>query len=321
MPQPTASLATLRPELGATLEEFDLAADREGFIGHRILPVFEAGEESGKFGKIPVEQLLQSPETRRAPGTGYGRGNWKFTTDSYACEEHGWEEPVDDREAKVYANYFDAEVVSAARALDIVLRNHEIRIATAIFNSSTWTPTSVTNEWDDASNATPLTDVETAVQAVHAACGMWPNALIINRKVFRNLRNVDQIVDRVKYQGYMDARAGNITAQAMAEAFDLDQIIIAGSSKNSANEGQSVSFANIWSDEYAMVAKIARTQDVREPCLGRNFHWSADGSTIGGTVETYRDESVRGNIVRVRHDVDEKVIMTECAQLLDNITT
>src|SRR5690606_17563892 len=121
-------------------------------------------------------------------------------------------EVVDDRESDMYADFFDAEVVSAARAFNAVLRNAEQRVADMVFNATTWTShtTAVTNEWDDAANATPIADVEAAAQAVYAACGIWPDTLVINRKVFRNLRNCDEIVDRVKYQGFQDARAGNI---------------------------------------------------------------------------------------------------------------
>mgnify|MGYP007073203575 FL=1 len=38
-------------------------------------------------------------------------------------------------------------------------------------------------------------------------------------------------------------------------------------------------------------------------------------------VESYRDESVRSDIIRSRHDVDEIVLYAEAADLMDNITT
>lgn len=322
MGSPSTSLATLRPDLGASFEEFSLEADRHGFIGHRVFPVFDTMKQSGPFGRIPVEQLLQHPETKRAPGSGYNRREWNFITDSYATEEHGIEEPIDDREAEMYREYFDVEQISAQRAMDSVLRAAELRIATAVFNATTYASqtTAITNEWDDSANAVPLTDVEAAVQLVWTQCGMWPNALIVNRKVYRNLRNVAQIVERVKYQGFMDARAGNITEQALSDAFDL-RFIVAGGTQNTANEAVDAVFSQIWSDEYAMVARIVTSRDIREPGLGRTFHWAGDGSAAEGRVESYRDETVRSDIIRVRHDVDEKDLYVECGHLLSNVTT
>lgn len=328
MPAPSSSLATLRPDLAASLFEFNLALDRQGFIGPRVLPVLEVGAASGNFGKIPIEQLLVNRETRRSPGGGYSRSNWKFEQATYATEEHGAEEAVDDNADRMYRDYFDAEQVAAQRAQDAVLRNAEKRVADLIFNASTWTGTAlttgITNEWDKnhLTDAVPIADVEAARLKVWTACGLWPNALIINRKVFNNLRMLDDIKEAIASTGAgYPTRARDITVQQLAAVFDLDYILVAGGAKNTAIEGQALSLSQIWSDEYAMVCRVGVTADPQEACLGRTFHWGEDGSDIGGTVETYRDEPIRGDVVRVRHQVDELVLITQCGHLLWNVTT
>ena len=226
----------------------------------------------------------------------------------------------------MFADYFDAEVISTMRAYSAVLRNAEQRVADAVFNTTTWTggslTTAITHEWDDAVNAVPITDVEAAVQSVYDGSGLWANALIINRKVFRNLRNSEQVIERINSAGAgSPSKASDVTTDMLAAIFDLEHIIVGGTSKNTANEGQSASVGQIWSDEYAMVCKIANSNDFREPCIGRTFHWSQDGSTPGGTIETYREEQTRADIVRVRHDVDEIVLYAEAGHLLSNVTT
>lgn len=326
MPSPSSALSTQRPDLAESFMEFDLAMDAAGFVSNQVFPVVDVASQTGNFGKIPLEQLLQERDTERAPGSGYSRGNWTFDPATYATVEHGAEEPIDDREAEMYADYFSAEVIAAQRAYSAVLRNAEKRVADAVFNTTTWTgaslTTAITNEWDDTTNAVPLTDVEAAVQKIYDNSGLWANALIINRKVFRNLRNCDQVVDRIESSGAgSPATAGDITTQMLATAFDLPNIIVAGSSRNSATEGQAATPTQIWSGEYAMVCRVATSADFREPCVGRSFHWSQDGSQIGGTVETYREESIRGDVVRVRHDVDEVVLYAQAGHLLSNVTT
>jgi len=310
----------------ATFLEFDLESEKAGYIAAQVFPVIDVMSQAGNFGKIPIEQLLQARDTKRAPGSGYARGNFTFTPATYATEEHGAEEPVDDREAKMYRDYFDAEQISTMRAFASVLRNAEQRVADAVFNASTWTgaslTTAITHEWDDAVNCVPLTDVEAAVQKIYDNSGLWANALVINRKVFRNLRNSEQIIERINAAGAgSPSKASDVTVQMLAQVFDLDYIIVAGTSKNTAAEGKAASVSQIWSGEYAMVCKVATSSDMREPCIGRTFHWSEDGSSIGGTVESYRDETVRGNVIRVRHDVDELVLYPEAGHLLSNITT
>jgi hypothetical protein len=321
MPSPTTSLATQRPELAASLQEFDLMMDAENFISHRLFPVLDVGKQSGTFGKIKLSSLLQNRESSRGIGANYNRGNWQFDDASYATKEQGVEEPLDDREKEMYRDYFDAAVICTMRAQRVILENQEKRVAAKVFNESTYSPTNITNEWDDYPNATPITDVESKVQAIWAASGLWPNAMVINRKVFRNLRNCAQIIDRLKYQGFVDVRAENINEQALAAVFDIPMLMVAGGTKNIANEGADPSISSIWSDEYAWIGRVARTQDFKEPCVGRIFHWGADGSQERGLVESYREEQTRSEIFRVRHDVDEVELQTTCGGLLGNVTT
>ena len=325
MPSPTTALTTLRPDLASFLE-YDLESDRLGYVASRVFPVIDVASQAGVFGIIPVEQLLQQRTTGRAPGSGYSRGNFTFTTSTFACEEHGAEEPVDDRQAKMYREYFDAEQVSTMRAFSAVLRNAEQRVADAVFNTTTWTGSSLTtainDEWDDIVNAVPITNVDAAVKKIYDNSGLWANALIVNQKVFRNLRRCAQIIDAIESSGAGDpSKQSDITADMLARVFDLDFVIVAGASKNGAKEGQTATPSQIWSDEYAMVCRVATSADMAEPCIGRMFHWSEDGSSVGGTVESYRDEIVRANIIRVRHDVDEVVLYAQAGHLLSNITT
>jgi hypothetical protein len=306
--------------------EFDLAMNEAGFIWNKVLPVTDVQKASGTFGIIPVEELLQARDTKRAPGSNYARGNFTFQTATFACVEHGAEEPVDDREARLYAEYFDAELIAGMRAAHAVRANAEKRVADLLFNASTWTTsaltTSVSNEWDDATNATPVDDVFAARAKVYDGSGIWPDTLICNYKVFLNLLKCDQVIERIESAGAGSAsRAGQITIEMLAQVFNLRKILVGGGSRNSANEGLTATPVQIWSDEYAMVCKTADTNDFREPCVGRVFHYAEDGSSVNGTVETYRDEPIRSDVVRVRHDVDEKVLYTQLGHLLSNITT
>jgi hypothetical protein len=322
MGSPIGSLTTLRSDLGGSVEAFDLAADRIGFIALKVLPVFESKIAAGNFGKIPIEELLKNPEVTRNNRGGYNRTNVRFTQDSFATSEYGLESPVDERDAKLYADYFDAEVVAAEAALDGVLRAQEMRAAAAVFNAGAFTPNDVTNEWDDYDAATPLDDVMEESLAFYAATGLWPNALVMNLKVFKNLRNCEQVLDRINSAGAGDrTMPRDVTAAKLAELFDVGEVIVAGGSKNANHEGQTAGISQIWSDEYVGLVRVARTNNIKEPCLGRTIHWGADGSQIGGTFESYEDPQIRGDVVRCRHDVQEKLIHTPMCRLLGNITT
>lgn len=321
----STSAATVRSDLAAFME-FDLEMEKQGYVATQVLPVIETGLQADNPGKVPLESLLFQASSTRNSGSKYNRISGTFERFTYATTENGIEEVVDERDLERYRDLLLLDQIAYARALSVVMRNHEQRVASLVFNTSTWTgaslTTAVTNEWDDAANAVPITDVEAAVQKVYDGSGLWANALIVNRKVFRNLRNCDSIIERINSAGAGNpSKPSDITAEMLAAVFDLEKVIVAGSSKNSAAEGQSPSPGQIWSGEYAMVCRVATSNDMREPCIGRTFHWGADGSSIGGTVEEYYEEQSRGRVIRVRHDTDEVIMYPQAGHLLSNITT
>ena len=132
--QPTDITAVNRPDLGAIAYEYMLEADQRGFIALLLLPIFEVMQQSAQYPIIPLESLLKLEETSRAARGKYNRSDYKFDFGNYSCKENGWEEVVDDREAALYARYFDAEEVATKRAIDIILRGQEARVAAKVFN-------------------------------------------------------------------------------------------------------------------------------------------------------------------------------------------
>lgn len=318
MPAPSSPSTFSRPDLGMAFEEFDLLASQQGFIGAQVLPVMNVALQTANFSKIKVKSLLTERNTLRAPGGGYSRQDWEFEQDSYATKEYGAEEVLDDRERAIYAYTIDFERIASMRAMDAVMRDYEKRVAAAVFAPATFTPVPVTTEWSK-SNATPVADVLANTTTFKSQMGMLPNALIFNDKVLRNLQTNEEIIDRLKYSGIDDPK--KVTLQMLAALFNLQYIIVPNAMRNSANSGQATpTFSDIWDDEYAMLCRIATTQDLKEPCLGRTFHFTGDGSSLGGTVETYRHEPNRADILRVRHDVQEKILYTAAGLLMSNIT-
>lgn len=318
MPSPSSSLATLRPDLGGSVMEIDLMGQLNGFIGLQILPVFEAPKASGTFGRLKLEQLLHTREVDRSPTGSYNRGEWEFEPESYVTTEKGLEERVDDNEAEMYKDYFDAELISAERCLHGVLHAAERRVRDAIFSESNFSTTGTSSvvDWATLDSAKPLTDVELAVQAVYDASGFRPNTVVMTWKRFRQCVRTDEVKDLIKNQNFQDVRPEAITQRALATLFQVDQVLVADSTQNNAVQGDTPSLAPTWGTEYVWVGKVARTRDIREPCVGRTIHWDEDGSMVGGAFETYRDENVRSDIVRCRHQVDEKLIHTAVGHLI-----
>lgn len=321
MARPTSGTTVQRPDLGAIAYEYSLGASQMGFIGAQVMPFFEVAEKSADYPKIPMEALLTEPNIDRAARGNYARSDWEFETGTYSCKERGFEEQMDDSEGALYQRFFDQEEVATLRATDIVLRAHERRVAAKLFDTNNAVGNAaVSTEWSTAASCTPRADVMTAKQAMRAASGLEPNALVMSKKVFENLLVSAEIGDRFQYTRPLETMGMDAQMEVIAQYFEVQRVLVGGALRNSAKKGQAFSLADIWDDEYVSLAVLSSGgMDLREPAFGRTFLWTAD-SPQPIVVETYRDDPVRSDIVRVRHNVDEALQFTGANYLLTNIT-
>lgn len=314
-----------RTELGATFSEFMLGAARSGFIGHLVLGARMSNIQAGDVPLLPIEQVLQSQSTVRAPGAGYSRGQFEWNKYSFVTNEYGWEEVVDDRLSRIYADLIEQEEISNQRAMDFVLREFETAAATTMFSTGTFTNAAAAAAWSVKGSATPIADVHARILAIENATGIRPNAVVLDRSLLREARRTDEVLDALKYSGMDDPK--KITLGAFATLWDVDFVLVAGADnsaainsmvpvKNTANIGQTASLSRIWDATKVGVGRIAVTRDPQEVCVGRTIMWSEENAGLGSdeslavVTEEYRSDEVRGNVLRARMDYQQKLIYT-----------
>jgi hypothetical protein len=162
---------------------------------------------------------------------------------------------------------------------------------------------------------------------------MLPDALVIAFSTLLDLRRCDQIISQIKYT-FPGADINKMTTQQLAQILGVPRVLVGGSVYDAAKKNKTASITDVWSNEYAGLVKISSGgADLMEPGLGRTFLWTEDSPT-NAIVEQYREESVRSDIYRVRHHVDEALlksyddtgttvsnISAACMYLFSNITT
>lgn len=330
---PTPGSTVVRPDIAMTLAEFAMDSANKGMIADQVLPIQEVPEKFGYYGRMAATELAQDHDIDRAPGSGYKRIDFKVTQDSYSCKEYGPEVVMDEEFLQAYAYLVGGEpdryrMIAAMLAQNVLMLAREKRVAAAVFNPTTFASytTSVTTEWSTVGSATPITDIFTAKQAMRSVFGNGFEgnqlALIVSSKVRDNLRRCAQIQDLVKY--VKQATQDSISDADIAGALGVGRLIVGDSMRPSHAQGAAApAFVDVWDDEYAMLAVLqspAGMGQIIRPGLGRTFHWGADGSRPTGMVETYFNDEVRAEVLRVRHEMGEKIEIPQCAYLLSNIT-
>lgn len=329
----TPTTAITRHDLSLTYSEFNEMANRRGFIGLRVLPAVPVLVQAAQFNKIKVASLMGPIEdTVVAPDGAYKFDDFEWAHDSYTTEDHGVAERLGDRRLKMYGE-FNAELIHRRRAVNRVLMAFEDAVAAAVFNTGTWTgadlATAVTIPWTNKANATPVDDIDGAIESCKDSSGMKPNALILSDFALRKMKRTAQIEDLLKYSGRDDPKNLGLLS-GLRDLFDLEDILVADGFKNTAKRGQTPELGRLWATTMAMVAHVTSSQDLEDPnpTIGRTIMWGEENAALPGAgtsepgviVEEYRDEGRRGSVIRARADYQIKILHPAAGHLLTAVT-
>lgn len=322
MASPSTAITRLDLSLSAT--EFNAALNRRKFIGHMVFPPLSVGVQNNTFRKVKAEHLMPPIEdTKRAPKGTYKRDDFEWTTDSYATDEHGVEEPTDDRQLKMYPEV-RAEAINRDRCLQRIAQRYEYDCAAAAFDTAYFTG-AYTQNLDDATNgfagvkwnlpatAKPIEDMDAARKLFITNCGHAPNRLVLSEDAVIYILRATEIMDIIRYSGQLDSAAAMALVPQLAEVFRVEKIVVANSPVyNSAGHGAAATFARIWGSDKALLCRVDEGPDLEspEPNIGRTIMWSdenaalpgSDEGGIGMLVEEYREEQRRGGVIRGRND-------------------
>ena len=327
MSQPSTAAFNVREDLSLPISEFDHAMNEAGYVGHKLFPIVPRTKKSGKMPRFPLEEELQDLETKRNPEGGFNRSRSTWEDDNYDTQSHGLEAPIDDEVQARYDDIIDAEAYEGNRIERALLRAYEreaVALATTHTNYISSREIAGITAWTKANAATsvPYTVVDEQREAMFLELGQEPNALILNRADFRNMMFSNQIIDRLRDQGFQDARPGALLRNTLAAAvsLDIEYVIVANAIRNNAAPGGGRNLARIWPTGRAVLARVATTDDPTEVCIGRTMMWSPfgamDGDRLGVIAESYDEIQTAGSVQRRRTNWGIKRLHLEAARLL-----
>jgi hypothetical protein len=182
-----------------------------------------------------------------------------------------------------------------------------------LFNETTFsgyvTDYSSSGPWS-TSSSDAITQIRTAITAITLRSGP-PNAIVMGIETVDELLNLSVVKDR--FQG-----ATTITRQMLesmiASILGLDYLLVGSEPYDTADQGQTMSASSIWGSTYALVCRISGG-GLLTPCLGCPPYWT-EKAPIPYAVESYRDDKVQADYVRIYNAVDEVVHDAAFGQLL-----
>ncbi|WP_018124958.1 hypothetical protein [Desulfovibrio oxyclinae] len=304
--KPANGTAVLRPDLSVVVHEAMSNAAAFGFIGSEVCPYFPVAAQSADFPVLPLKSLFNVEKVHRASGSGYQRSTETFEAGHYSCRERGHEHPVDDRFRAMYRSQIDVDNAAVDICTNKVLRAYEIEVAKKVTKPANFLTKAAAAKWNVYDTADPKQNIEDAKEAGRKK-GISYNALIITWKTYLDLTRCKKVRDAVFYIFPESKKTGTIGLQQLEAYLDIE-IKLAGAMMNASNRAKNPDLQDIWDDSVAVLARVApKGSQITEPSIGRTFLWN-EGASEEIIVEEYYEEASRSNIIRVRHDIDVRLL-------------
>jgi hypothetical protein len=309
--------ATIRHDLNTVVMEASTADNF--FIGPSLLPFWGVDAKSGTYPKLTkaITEMLKAGSTDRERGGSYGRVKRAWTNDTYDTADRGLEEPVDDCDAKDAGRYFDVEAIAAKLVLRSMKLSQEIRAAAAIMNATTFgAGTSPTVAYTAGNVATIdfVLDVQAAIERI-ADNAEEADTIVMSPTIYNLVRRSTLLKAFLVGSNLPGANVNTSTIQQAFSAEGIKQVLVGRARYDSAAKKatQSYTAANVWGNTYIWVGKVG-SGDPYNGGVGRTLGWNAEGGEF--VTESYREEAIRSNIVRVRQHTIEKIIDSSCGTLI-----
>ena len=314
----------------AALGQISIAYNNPAFVFEsKVFPVVPVDKDRDIFFKFSKQHFRQQPDAGR-PGTIANELPLDLDArGAYVCDGHKLDLPTPDEISANADPGADLDVEVTQKTTAAIRLNEEIYgqglITTG--NITQNVTLSGTSQWSDFLNSNPILAIDQAKITIQQATGLLPNRLLISEYTYLTLRNHPLIIDRIKYTG--EGLRKPLTADDLAEAFGLEEVVIAAGLKQTAAEGQTDALGYIWGKN-ALLYYAPPRPGKRIAALGYTFVWmlglGKDGrlrgdlgnNTGGFLVRRYRSEKRRSDVIGVDFYYAQVFIDVNCGYLFVN---
>jgi hypothetical protein len=324
----TGSNLTPRPEIAAHLEQATLFSDL--FIGARVAPPVAVERSSGFYPRFDINQanLLRDEVKSRAPGSSSARIHRQHTLDTYNTQQFSIEAVIPDETALELGVFnLDLAQKEAEFAQRQVLLAHERRVATKAFAPATFAVITSGTAYTLANIGSTGFDVGLDVDLAKAEIrkrGERSDAAaliaVMSEDVFIRARASERLIRRIRGSAVASDTTLILSESELAAALGVREVLVGRASFDiTKQKAAASSLSSIWSNTYLWVGHAGAPNAANGSFLNGSalatLFWRQD---TGGIIaaESYREESIKSEVVRARQNTDEKVIDANRGQLI-----
>jgi len=276
------------------------------FVGTQILPVRDVATKTGQYPVFGDDQFDLNASKERAAGSSFARRDFAYGQQDFSCKQYALEGLLPDEDATQASDdgITDAAGAIAQKLQRDLMVGHELRVA-SVMNAAGFNAVAQTGGAMSAEGAKPISSIQNAVERLQGNGFYDDLALIIEVSLFNEMLNTADV------RGIFNGNGQYTDRQVILDALGVNQIIICPTRYNSAAKGKAAARSKIWSTDSYFVGQVAGG-DFANGGFGRTLAYSPDGGVF--TAETYRDEPIKSDVLRVLNSVDEAIINPNAAE-------
>lgn len=277
----------------------------DGFIAEQILPAINVVQTTGLLGGYGTSHLRIETSLTIGKNKVPRVDTRSYTTTGYVVAKHGLSDIIVPEDYDNVEAPFDAESDTTTELMTKLQLEKELGLATTLSDTAIITQNTTlsgTSQLSDYVNSDPLGKFSTARATIYNKTGSVPNKAIMSWGVYDKIRYHPGLLVNL---GYNYDRPGGLSAQELARALDVEQIMIGKAVYESAKEGQSSNLQPVWGKHIMFVvapAAAARSQ-----------------VSLGYRIQKKNPRAVYKNAINNPPESTEIIVMDSYQQLISNV--
>jgi len=293
-----------------------------GSIVDQVFPIVPVGQQSDLFYKYEQSDLWRIPDTVRAPLTAAKMVDLNVSSDTYFARNYALATGVSVEDMANADAILNLRQNKGQLITDLLALDWENRVATLVVNTSNVATFTTLNsgQWSDTitGNSHPVEEIDGHIEEFRSRTGYRPTHFIVGWKAWRHLRRHQDIRGLIFPQVANQIGPGVPNLKQFADLFDIPNVMVGGTFRNTAAEGLSQSLSEIWGPHLVMYYSPGRPSK-ETPAFGYTFRWQKPGLP-NMTVENLGfDKRIKGEIMDIGFYQDEKIVSTDFATVIASV--
>jgi len=291
------------------LTQVAIAYANEAMVADQVLPRITVGKQDFKYFKSNLVDPFTVPDTRVGRKSKPNMVETGGTEVTDSTVDYALDDAIPQADLANADSRWNPRVRAVTYIADLLALDREVRVANLVTTLANYPAAqratlSGTSQWSDTANSNPISAIFAAMDLMV----MRPNTIVMGRAVFTQLLQHPKVVQAVFKTSQ---NAGVVQRQAIADLFEIPNIVVGEGWVNTARKGQAAAYSRCWGKHCALLNVDATGN--------RTFGFTAQfGQRVAGS-EFDRDIGMRGGeVVRVGESVKEVIAESTLGYFFQN---